>query len=37
MLAEHPAVAEAAVFARPHPLWGEAVTAWVVPRSRAPS
>ena len=30
MLAEHPDVAEAAVFARPHPLWGEAITAWVV-------
>ena len=27
MLAEHPDVAEAAVFARPHPLWGEAITA----------
>jgi o-succinylbenzoate---CoA ligase len=31
-LAEHPDVAEAAVFARPHPEWGEAVTALVVPR-----
>jgi O-succinylbenzoic acid--CoA ligase len=30
VLVEHDAVAEAAVFARPHPLWGEAVTAWVV-------
>jgi o-succinylbenzoate---CoA ligase len=30
VLAEHPEVAEAAVFARPHPLWGEAITAWVV-------
>jgi o-succinylbenzoate---CoA ligase len=32
VLAEHPGVAEAAVFARPHPLWGEAITALVVPR-----
>jgi O-succinylbenzoic acid--CoA ligase len=31
VLQEHEAVAEAAVFARPHPLWGDAVTAWVVP------
>jgi O-succinylbenzoic acid--CoA ligase len=30
VLLEHPGVAEAAVFARPHPLWGDAVTAWVV-------
>ena len=30
VLAEHPHVKEAAVFARPHPLWGEAVTALVV-------
>jgi O-succinylbenzoic acid--CoA ligase len=30
VLAEHPRVKEAAVFARPHPLWGEAVTALVV-------
>ncbi len=30
VLAEHPDVAESAVFARPHPLWGEAVTALVV-------
>lgn len=30
VLAEHPGVAESAVFARPHPLWGEAVTALVV-------
>jgi acyl-coenzyme A synthetase/AMP-(fatty) acid ligase len=28
-------VAEAGVFARPHPEWGEAVTARVVLRSRA--
>jgi O-succinylbenzoic acid--CoA ligase len=31
VLQEHEGVAEAAVFARPHPLWGDAVTAWVVP------
>ena len=37
VLAEHPAVAEAAVFARPHPIWGEAVTALVVAARRAPS
>ena len=30
MLAGHPAVAEAAVFARADPRWGEAVTALVV-------
>jgi O-succinylbenzoic acid--CoA ligase len=35
VLAEHPGVAEAAVFARPHPLWGEAITALVVPRDGA--
>jgi O-succinylbenzoic acid--CoA ligase len=34
-LAEHPDVAEAAVFARPHPLWGEAITALVVARDGA--
>jgi O-succinylbenzoic acid--CoA ligase len=32
VLAAHPAVAEAAVFGRAHALWGEAVTAFVVPR-----
>jgi O-succinylbenzoic acid--CoA ligase len=31
VLEEHPQVAEAAVFARPHPEWGESVTALVVP------
>jgi O-succinylbenzoic acid--CoA ligase len=35
VLAEHPDVAEAAVFARPHPLWGEAITALVVARDGA--
>jgi o-succinylbenzoate---CoA ligase len=35
VLAEHPEVSEAAVFARPHALWGEAVTALVVPRDGA--
>jgi O-succinylbenzoic acid--CoA ligase len=35
VLVEHSGVAEAAVFARPHPLWGEAVTARVVPREGA--
>jgi O-succinylbenzoic acid--CoA ligase len=35
VLAEHPGVAEAAVFARPHALWGEAVTAQVVARDGA--
>jgi o-succinylbenzoate---CoA ligase len=32
VLREHPAVADAGVFARPHPEWGEAVTARVVLR-----
>jgi O-succinylbenzoic acid--CoA ligase len=32
VLAEHAGVRESAVFARPHPLWGEAITALVVPR-----
>jgi O-succinylbenzoic acid--CoA ligase len=35
VLLEHPAVAEAGVFARAHPEWGEAVTARVVLRSEA--
>jgi O-succinylbenzoic acid--CoA ligase len=35
VLAEHPGVAEAAVFARPHPLWGDAITALVVVREGA--
>ncbi len=35
VLAEHPDVVEAAVFARPHPLWGEAITALVVARPGA--
>ena len=34
-LLEHPAVVEAGVFARPHPDWGEAVTARVVLRRQA--
>ena len=35
VIAEHDGVAEAAVFARPHPLWGEAITAWVVAKPGA--
>jgi O-succinylbenzoic acid--CoA ligase len=35
VLLAHPAVAEAGVFARPHPEWGEAVTARVVLRTGA--
>jgi O-succinylbenzoic acid--CoA ligase len=34
-LLEHPAVAEAGVFGRAHPDWGEAVTAHVVLRAQA--
>ena len=38
VLEEHPGVAEAAVFARPHPEWGESVIALVVPEGEsAPS
>jgi acyl-CoA synthetase (AMP-forming)/AMP-acid ligase II len=33
VLARHPAVAEAAVFGLPDPVWGETVTAVVVPRA----
>ena len=36
VLEEHPGVAEAAVFARAHPMWGEAVTALVVARRARP-
>jgi o-succinylbenzoate---CoA ligase len=35
VLLEHPAVLDAGVFARPHPEWGEAVTARVVLRDDA--
>jgi O-succinylbenzoic acid--CoA ligase len=35
VLEDHPDVAEAAVFGREHPLWGEAVTAKIVPRAGA--
>jgi O-succinylbenzoic acid--CoA ligase len=36
VLEQHPAVAEAGVFGRPDPTWGEAVVAAVVPRNGAP-
>jgi O-succinylbenzoic acid--CoA ligase len=36
VLEQHPAVAEAGVFARPDPEWGEAIIAAVVPRNGAP-
>ena len=36
LVAEHPAVAEAAVVGRPDPDWGERVVAVIVPRGRAP-
>jgi o-succinylbenzoate---CoA ligase len=35
VLRAHPAVADAGVFARPHPEWGEAVIARVVLRGEA--
>jgi O-succinylbenzoic acid--CoA ligase len=35
VLADHPDVVEAAVFARPHALWGEAIAALVVAREGA--
>jgi O-succinylbenzoic acid--CoA ligase len=36
VLEEHPGVAEAAVLARPHPEWGESVTALFVPATDPP-
>ncbi len=36
-LTAHPAVAQAAAYARPDPEWGQAVVAVVVPRQRPPS
>ena len=35
VLAEHPKVAEVAVWKRPDPEWGERVVAWVVPADAA--
>jgi o-succinylbenzoate---CoA ligase len=35
IIATHPAVAEAAVWRRPDPEWGERVVAWVVPKDPA--
>jgi O-succinylbenzoic acid--CoA ligase len=37
VLAEHPGVAEVAVWKRADPEWGERVVAWVVPTDDAPS
>jgi acyl-CoA synthetase (AMP-forming)/AMP-acid ligase II len=36
ILAEHPGVAEVAVWKRPDPEWGERVVAWVVPTDDGP-
>ena len=36
VLHAHPAVSQAAVVGAPHPRWGEAGVAFVVPRDRAP-